>query len=80
MNLGGNFLTEPGNLSQENMELFATLKPADKQHLIETRSLPTPSHGQKGVKVPLSPDANTIIEYDLPDWEPHIWAVRDASR
>ena len=44
MNLGGNFLTEPGNLSQENMELFATLKPADKQHLIETRSLPAPFH------------------------------------
>lgn len=74
VNIGGEFLLEGDALSEVNTQLFASLSPDVKQKIIETRALPPGP-----VKVPLSPDANCMVEYGCPEWEPHIWAVRDAT-
>lgn len=75
VDIGNDFLCLAGNLSEENRQLFASLSPQAKQQITDTQKLPPGP-----TKVPLSPDANTLIEYNCPDWEPHIWAVRDATR
>jgi hypothetical protein len=80
--IGGDTLLATGALSVEHQQLWATLPQEVKQQVLESRS--TVRNGKAGqacdIKVALSPDANVLVEYGCPDWEAHIWAVRDASK
>jgi hypothetical protein len=69
-------LCEEGVLSEPHRQLFSTLSTDHRNEICETRTI-RPEDAP--VRLPLSPDANCLVEYKCPEWEAHTWAVRDAT-